>query len=110
MSVSAVVLVNDTMTELHGESNHLDALLAELSVQEEVGFKHTRQSEARLRSIIEDVPQAQITASIHSRVANILDIVVSEVDLYDERSVQSRSSCNGGARPFAIVEKRVRDF
>ena len=98
------------MTELQNESSQLSALLLELGVQEEAGFKHTRQSEARLRSIIEDVPQSQITAGIQSRVANILDIVVSEVDHSDERSIQSRSSCLGDLRPFAIVEKRVRDF
>ena len=78
---------SDIMTELQNESSQLSALLVELGIQEEAGFKHTRQSEARLRNIIEDVPQSQITASIQSRVANILDIVVSEVDHSDDRSV-----------------------
>ena len=69
-----------------------DRLVAELENQEGQAFRHTRQTETRLRDLWNDIPRSEVNEALQDRVNHILDMVLSEGDHTDDRSSESRSS------------------
>ena len=99
------------MTDTQRLADPYSILMAELTTQEGSDFRHTRQTEDRLRELWANLPTSEHYDGLQAIDANVLDIALRKNDNSEEKSLQFwRSSSEGGlAGPLRVLEIKFKE-